>query len=343
MSSLTSRTLSIVSLSMLCSVGLYAAEEQGACSPVKNTTVSALLETEGSIVDNEGGNRSSGVILSAFELGIETRVNDEVSGHATLLYEEDGDDEFLVDEAFIRLSPGDSPLTISVGRMTQAFGDFTTGMVADPLTLELAETKHHGALRLGYEEGAFAATLSAYRADVQKGDDETINTFVLSFAVSDEDDKELRYRAGASLTNNIAATDGLSGDYYNAGTGAFDAASGLVAGFGLYGAVAFGDAELRAEYITAAEKFDDGARAGRQPLAWNLEAGYALSEPWLVTVRLAGATGFDIRNQYGAAIGCEVMDNTALALEYLHEKGRVDDSGVAGDRDLLTLQLAMEF
>lgn len=337
MRSFFSGTLSIACLSMLCSAGLHAAEKEGAPDSGNKLSITGLIEAEASAVNPNGGKSTSGLILSTFELGLEAKVNDEVSAHATLLYEEDGDDELLVDEAFVRLAPANLPFTIEAGRMTQAFGDFSTGMVADPLTLELAETKHHGTLRLGYEQGLFAATLSAFRADVQKNDDDSVNTIVASISVADEESEELRYRAGASWTNNIAATDGLSGDYDD-GAGGFNVTASMVSGVGLYGAVGLGDVELRAEYITAADRFDDGARAGRQPLAWNLEAGYAFSEPWLVTVRYAGATDFDIRNQYGAAVACEVMENTGLALEYLHEKGR---DGI--DREMFTLQLAMEF
>ncbi|RXK84341.1 LbtU family siderophore porin [Chlorobaculum sp. 24CR] len=335
-----SRTLALASLCMLCSKGLYAAEADGAASGPfgDKLALAGLIEVEGSIADRDGGDTSSNIILSTFELGLEAKLNDRVTGLATLLYEEDGDDELLVDEAFIRVTPAKVPLFIEAGRITQAFGDFSTGMVADPVTLELAETKHHGTVTLGYEEGLFGARVSAFKADVQKGGDDAVNTIVAAFCVADDEGEELRYRVGASWINNIAATDSLSGDYE-----ALDGStSELVGGVGLSAMAGFGPVDLRAEYITALDEFADGDRAGRKPLAWNLEAEYAISEPLAVTLRYAGATDFDVRRQYGATIGYEFMENTAVALEYLRENGRIDE-GVKGDRDLFTLQLAMEF
>jgi len=335
-----SKTLTLVAFCVLCSKGLYAAEADGAASgPFSDTlAVGGLIEVEGSIADPSDGKTSSDITLSTFELGLEAKLNDRVSGFATLLYEEDGDNELLVDEAFVRVTPANLPLFVEAGRVTQAFGDFSTGMVADPVTLELAETKHHGTVTLGYESELFVAGISAFKADVQKGGDDALNTIVAALCVADDESEELRYRVGASWTNNIAATDGLSDDYE-----ALDGStSKLVGGVGLSAMAGFGPVDLRAEYITALDEFADGDRAGRKPLAWNLEAEYAIAEPVAVTLRYAGATDFDVRRQYGATIGYEFMENTAVALEYLRENGRIDE-GVKGDRDLFTLQLAMEF
>jgi hypothetical protein len=331
---------------MLVSTSLKAAESNGesasSSTPGKNIALSGLIEVEGALTDPSDGKTSSDLVLATFELGLEAKLNEQYSAHATLLYEEDGDDELLVDEAYIRMAPSKFPFIIEAGRMTQAFGDFATGMIADPLTLELAETKHHATLKLGYEEGVFAASLSAFKSDVQKDEDDRINTIVAAVSVADEESEKLRYRAGASWMNNIAATDGLSGDFYDDTVEDYAGTTGMVGGVGLYGMIGFGPVDLRAEYITALDEFEDGARAGKQPLAWNLEAEYAISGQLALTLRYSGATDFDVRHQYGAALGYEIMENTAAAFEYLHEKGRVED-GVAGDRDLFTLQLAMEF
>jgi len=342
-----SKSLSLAGLCMLVAAGLQAAErtaESASASSAfgNNIALSGLVEVEGAITDPAEGKASSDLVLATFQLGFEAKLGEQYSAHATLLYEEDGDDELLVDEACLRIAPSKLPFIIEAGRMTQAFGDFATGMIADPLTLELAETKHHGTLKLGYEEGLFAASLSAFKADVQKADDEKINTILAAITVADEESEALRYRAGASWISNIAATDGLSGDFYDDSVEAYIGTASMIGGVGLYGMIGFGAVDFRAEYITALNEFEDGARAGKQPLAWNLEAGYAISGPLALTLRYAGATDFDIRRQYGVAVGYEIMDNTAVALEYLHEKGRVED-GVAGDRDLFTLQLAMEF
>ena len=238
-------SLALASLCMLGSTGLYAAEVDGSASGPfgDKLAVAGLVEVEGSITDPDGGDTSSNIILSTFELDLEAKLNEQVSGLATLLYEEDGDDELLVDEAFIRLTPATVPLFIEAGRITQAFGDFSTGMVSDPVTLELAETKHHGTVTLGYEEGLFSARVSAFKADVQEGDDDAVNTVVAALSVGDEEGEAFRYRVGASWINNIAATDGLSGDY-----AAFDGStSELVGGVGLSAMAGFGPLDLRAE------------------------------------------------------------------------------------------------
>jgi hypothetical protein len=343
------KTSGIVCLSMIFSSAVFASDEMielqqrldrleqrvapSEASAAKGIVFNALVEVEGSYVDGAGEKSTTALELATFELGMKAQLNPWLSAHGVLLYEEGGDDDVMVEEAYIRLKSESSPLFVEAGRFTQSFGNFASDFVSDPLTLELAETKHHASLRAGYEQGLVCASLTLFKGDVQKNDDDDINSIVGSLSLKQESDTAFRYEVGASYLNNFADTDGLQ-------EGFGGVTADIVGGYGLYAVAGFNDLELRCEYIAAAEAFTDGSYAGKQPEAWNVEAGYKLpSSPLAVALRYAGADDFgDVKAQYGAAVSWEVAEGAALGLEYLRTENhdRADGNGV-------TMQLAMEF
>lgn len=326
---------------MLHTSGLNAADNpsagtSGQSIPGKNIEISGLIEVEGSRISGGGEGVSADLILSTFELGLEVKMIENLSGHVTLLYEEDGDDELLVDEAYIRMKFSDSPFFVQAGRFTQLFGNFETGMIADPITLELAETKHHASIMAGFESDVFSASLTAFRSEVINDDEETVNTWVAALSVSGGKEDGFRYTLGGSAISNIAATDGLKDSYEPHSFSTSD----HVWGYSIYGVAGSGPFALRAEYIAAAEEFTDGDFSGMRPSAWNIEAGYAFSEPLALSLRYGGADDFTVKQQLGATLSLQFLEHARVALEYLHEDSR---DGEGADKDIVTLQLAMEF
>jgi len=119
-----------------------------------------LVEVEANYQDTEGAESTTDLTLATFELGVEARVNPWLSAYGVLLYEQgESDDRFIVDEAYIRMKSDSSPIFAEVGRFTQSFGRFESGMISDPMTLELGETKHHASVKAGYEQEGLLASL----------------------------------------------------------------------------------------------------------------------------------------------------------------------------------------
>jgi len=345
------KTSALVCLSMIVSSAAFASDDMAAlkqrldwleqrvspaeANTTKRITFNGLVEVEGSYVDS-AGESTSNLELATFELGMESRLNPWLSAHGVLLYEEGGNDELMVDEASIRMKSEHSPFFVEAGRLTQLFGNFATDFISDPLTLELAETKHHASMRAGYEQGLVAATLSLFKGDVQKNTDDNINSVVAAISLKQKVEKSFRYEVGASYLNNIADTDGLQDDFSTT----VGVTSDIVGGYGLYAVAGFNDLELRCEYIAAADAFADGASAGKQPAAWNVEAGYKLpSLPLAVAVRYSGADDFgDAKNQYGTALSWELAEGAAFGVEYLRAENHSNTKS-----DGVTMQLAMQF
>ncbi|NTV45225.1 MAG: LbtU family siderophore porin [Chlorobiales bacterium] len=280
------------------------------------------------------GSTSFDFFLSTFELGLDAKLADWLTARGLLLYEEDADNILLVDEAFIRLQQKDSPFFAEAGRFTQSFGKFETGMISDPLTLELGEAKHHASLKAGFEQGFVTASLSIWKGDLQKNAKSDINSLVGALSIADSPIESFKYEIGGSWTNNIGDTDGLQEDFETQAYVTTD----FVHGYSFYGIAGFGSIEIRGEYLAAASRFSDGAKVGMKPSAWNFELGYSMEMPLRFAVRYAGAHDFDIKNQYGATVAYNLTQGASLALEYLHHS---HDDGRDGDG--VTVQLAMQF
>ena len=294
-----------------------------------------LVEVEANYQDTEGAESTTDLTLATFELGVEARVNPWLSAYGVLLYEQgESDDRFIVDEAYIRMKSDSSPIFAEVGRFTQSFGRFESGMISDPMTLELGETKHHASVKAGYEQEGLLASLSVFKGDVQKTDENEINSLVASIDWAEEVG-DFHYGVGASWTNNIGDTDGLQGEVDSVNRQTDD----LVGGWTASAMAGYKSFELRGEYLGALDKFSDGESVGRQPAAWSVEAGYSFDAPFSLAVRYEGSDDFDTNDKrYGATLGWDVADGAGLAFEYQ----RADNKGAA-DSDTFTMQLAMEF
>ena len=84
----------------------------------------------------------SDMILATVELAIDAEINENVSGHILLLYEEDDTEEFTVDEGVITVTSSYG-LSLSAGKMYVPFGVFTPTLSQTPLRLNLARRTNH--------------------------------------------------------------------------------------------------------------------------------------------------------------------------------------------------------
>ena len=336
MNSFKSISRTLLALSVFTATPLFAETATSQPSTQQEPlNISGTLEVEG-YGERVSGKTTSEFVLATFETRLERQLSKQVFAHAALLFEEDGDNELLVDEAFITYKALNSPWYVKAGRFTQPFGWFESGMISDPLTLELGETKHHAALLLGTESEQLSASFGMFRGDVQYDNTTSIDSFVAAVATNFTLAKEMLGTLGASFTNNMGDTDGLQ-DLFDDGAGNL-VGTEKVSGYSFYGSLAQGALTLRAEYVAAANSFVDGTLAGLKPSASNVEVSYAVREGVDVTARYGSGSDMDIANQYGAALACTVDGAATLGVEYLH-----NSMDGAADADRVTVQLAVEF
>lgn len=291
--------------------------------------LSGLLEAEASYADTDAGD-SSDIVLATLELGIDAEIAEWLSAQVLFLYEEDETDGIEVDEAFVTLSPGDSGFFVNAGRFAQGIGAFPSWMITDPLTLELGETTQKSSVALGWGNETVEALVSVYKGDVQKSDEDHVNTWVGSLNIAGAVG-DLECEAGVSYTNNIADSDTLVEDFDGIPT------TGFVGGYSGYLLVGLGPVILSGEYLSATDEFSDGARAGNRPSAWNVEFFWDFPSPLALAARVGGAHEFDIDNQYGAVVSWELYEGVSIGAEYLRNENADDTS-----EDVWTLQLAAE-
>lgn len=307
--------------------------------------ISGLIEVEAgyqkidfndpAVEDEETGD----VDLATVELGVDARIIDHVDGHVLFKYE---DDDLFVDEGYITLSGGDAlPAYLIAGRQYIPFGYFDSHFVTDPNTLILGET-NEGAAVAGYRLGGEMIDLSvgAFNGKIDEaGDDNTIDSVVA--AVVAKPLEELM--VGVSYTSNLASADAFSEQVIGP-------VADLVGGFSAFVTVEWLERfKFIGEYLAALDEFEAGeiydAADGkqRQPEAWNLELGMVLVDSLELAARYGGSNdgGADFlpESQYGAVLNWGFLENTNLALEYLH--GEFEDD--AQESDSVIAQLAVEF
>ncbi len=314
--------------------------------------LSGLLEAEAGYASLEEENESD-VALATMELGLDAAVNDYVSGHFLLLWEEDDTEPVDLDEGFITLTGGpDCPAYVNAGKMYVPFGNFESHMISDPLTLELAETRE-SAVMVGVEEKGFYGSVYLFNGDADEFDEDShVDNYgaQAGFAMATE---AFDLDIGGSYINNITDSDGWEGlfddleDESDLGIELDD----YVEGIGAHAIISTGPFMFIAEYITALDDADfvnkeDGSILDTvdEISAWNAEFGYAFDlggKPATAAVAFQGsddADDFLPETRMMGTIGCEIFEATNLALEYFHDEYENDD-----EADVITAQLAIEF
>lgn len=291
--------------------------------------------------------------LAKVELGIEVLINKYTTGNVVLLYEDNEDEDRLrLDEATIIIGGIEETygLYFLGGKYYPHFGELNSYFVSDPLNVEIFEIRESAA-QIGYEGDWFAAGAGAFHGDVQKiGDDESrINGFFADAHFHNPEDTlgGLSLVVGASYLNNVADTnlqDEVVGikDY--------------VGGFAGYFVAEYGQFSFGAEYISALDEFNPGEmayavdRAGinqkTKPASYNFEFAYRPIDMLQLALRYEGSKNMFAlypEKQYGGCISWGLFKYTVLSAEYLHGTYDENNDVIMDDRDVFTVQLAVEF
>ncbi len=305
----------------------------------RRLTFWGLVEIEAFYNKTEGRPESSDVIVATAQLAADLRITDNIGGHIVFLHEEDQTD-LDVDEANIiiycpkKFGGGTSGLI--AGKFYLPFGNFSTNMITDPLTLDLGET-NNTALVLNWKNETISANLGFFNGDADVRDDhDNIDSFV--FSVDMNLGKNIAY--GVSLISDLAESDlGLVDtgppNQYTSDTPAGSAYIHLV----------FGQFAIIGEHVGALDEFNqevidpNGDLTGDKPWAINLGAAISITEQFGAAVRFEKADDFrNDMNRYGATVSYGIIDGAIVALEYL-----LTDPDNGDMSHTFTTQLAFKF
>ncbi|HIJ79765.1 MAG: LbtU family siderophore porin [Desulfobulbaceae bacterium] len=322
----------------------------------ERVTLSGLVEVEGAVTDDFNGTNTSDLALATVELGLDAEISQWSSAHLLLKYE-DGASGLGVDEGTITLGNLDNyPVYLTVGKMYVPFGNYTSNMISDPLTLNLGES-NEDVIQLGFEANGFYGALYAFNGEVEEtGRDNLVREVGASLGYLYAND-EHALDLGVDWLNNIADSDGLSGYLMAAppeGAGLTEIAD-QVNGIAAHLLYNYGPYSLIGEYVAATEAFAASELAynggGAKPKAWNVEVGYTSELMGKETTLALGYQGSDQavdlglpEKRYLAAVSMGIIDNTSLALEYIHDEDySVANGGTDNDAETVTMQLGVEF
>lgn len=313
----------------------------------KYVDFNGLVEVAGSYSNNFADESESKFELATVELGFVGKMTDWATAHLTFLYEEGGDDKVLVDDAHIFIGNIDKfPVYLNAGRQYVPFGNFTSNMISDPLTLEIAETQET-ALQLGFAANGAYGCVFAFNGDTNEDSgDSLIEQYGANLGYTFERDN-FALDVGVSYMNSMGDTDGLSGILKDQNL--FE--SDYVDGFGAYAVSSLGPVRLIGEYITALDSFEDAVHSVHsQPMAFNLEAAYDFSLGKIESTLALAYQGTDDmagtlpETRILGTLALGIFNSTTLAFEYTHDEDFDEaDGGTNESADRFTGQLSYQF
>lgn len=305
---------------------------------------SGLIEVEGFSAEDYNGDSTSNFELATVELGLEAQVNDYVSSNVLLLYEENASDDIGVDEATLTIAPPGAAWSSTFGRQYVPFGSFETGLVSDPLPLEIGETRETSAL-VEFGTSNLNGSVYAFNGDTEDDSaDDTIGQFGASVAFQGGSE-DMPVNVGAGYISSIGDSDGVSIGSVNDHVGAYD----------LSATVGVGPFTVIGEYLAAADSFEASELAfdgnGAEPVAYQLELGYGFEwggMPASVNVSTQGtdeavALGLP-ETRFLAGISVEPWKATSISVEFASDDDYdTSDGGTGESADSVVVQLATGF
>lgn len=308
----------------------------------------------------------SDLVLASFEVGLDAEINRYTQAHVTLKYQEDDNEAFNVDEGTITFGGTDEThgIYLMVGKYCPHFGELNSYFVSSPLTAQVFETGET-ALQIGVEQDWFSSSLGVFHGNVneQFETENTINGFFADLNLHNPEDtlNGWSFLLGASYLSNVADSDTLEGQINDINTDtAINDIADYVNGVAAYLVAKYGIFGFGVEYITALDDFRagemsyaldrNGVTRSTKPSAWNLELALSPKEDLQFGIKYEGTNdlfGLLPEHQYGAFASWNPFKNTTLSGEYLrgiYDENNQNANGLTeDDRDLFTIQLAVEF
>lgn len=297
------------------------AQEETTTETHPNIEISGLLDT-GLAFSSEkmAGHtqKSSDSTLNTMELNFDSKLTDKVRGHIGFLYK-DGVTAFRFNEGTITLGGGQG-LEFSMGTMYVPFGEFSTNMISDPLTLTMGETRDSAAL-LTYNAGAVSASLYLFSGEIHKTDIEN-KLEHRGFRIAYDKGP---ISVGLDYINSIAESEVLREKLID--TSALDQPSYLnidtfVGGTAFHANYRTERFNILVERVAALKTFadtasTDGELAGSKPITNNVEFGYRFGEN-NIAISLQGskeAESFAPKRRVLLGYAREILEKVGLKIE----------------------------
>ena len=152
----------------------------------KESGWSGLIEVEGGSVVNGGSVSELDVLLAKLELGYAHQLTKNTHIDILLLHEDNDTEAVEVDHAIINVD-NLMGLDFSLGRQFLPFGTFNSGLVSDPLTHEIGETREAA---IGVSKSISLITAEAYvfQGDAQPVKNAWYPDFMTKVSLADEGD-----------------------------------------------------------------------------------------------------------------------------------------------------------
>ncbi len=307
--------------------------------------VSGAVEVEAAHEKSYEGESSNGLDAATVDVAVAARVNAWTAADVALTMDDDGKIE--VDEAFVTLAPPDSALSLIAGRQGLPFGVYESGMVSDPLTMDLGDTADD-AIQLAFGADGLSAAAFLFKGENDRGGDNRIENFGVSASYALERDGT-SFVLGLSWINDIGESGVLS-EIEERG-------SGMVAGGAASLVAEFAGMTVIAEYVTAMDEFTPGELSfgptgkGAKPSAWMMEAAYGFElggRPTTVALGYQGteeAASLDLpRNRFMVGLSVELAEALSLGVEWSRDRDYGGSAGGSGETaNKATALLAAEF
>lgn len=296
--------------------------------------IHGLIEVEASAGADETDTSSSDIALATVELTFEAEINKRIHAHIIALHEDDDTEEFVIDEGVININLAEG-LQLNAGRMYVPFGNFSSYMISDPLTLEIGETRE-SAVQLVMDEEGLYASVYVFNGDADEAglENDKVDDFGFNIGYTAEG-----LDIGACYISNFADTDGM--------TALLDANAAIPVqeqdpGLAAHIVYTTGPVTLIAEYVAAQDELDDGSKpsASNIELAYEFDAGI-IAIGHQTTDELAGVLP-ESRHMFGYTMS--VLESATLKFEYMIANDySAADGGTDESGGMFTTQLAVEF
>ncbi|UXI04166.1 LbtU family siderophore porin [Photobacterium sp. TY1-4] len=309
-------------------------------------SIGGTLELEASFHHPYIGDASTDLVLATAELGIAADINDWVNGEIIFLYEED-DTPLEVDVATLYLSPPDAPWYLIAGQFYLPFGVYDTQMISGTLTSDVGETRETAFLA-GIAQNNYYASVFLFNGSNKKEGKEHLNNWGVQLGLNMET-ADITFNSELSYINDIGDSDNLQDVLSSQNVNDY------TDGWNWFGKAESGAWTLIGEYTATLSGFESNVLTfnfdGAKPSAWNLELGYHFYLNQFETTASFGYQGtqeslpLELPEQrLLAALSVNVLDNTAISLEWARDQDyEIAEGGTGESADTVTLQLAAEF
>jgi hypothetical protein len=264
-----------------------------------------------------------------------------------------------------------SPFYFSLGQMNAPFGRYYSGLLSNPITQTLGQTRNRLAL-LGFYKSGFYGQAYVFQGDAHTSGHQGINTGGVNGGYLYDNGGVNTFYLGGGYINDIADSLGMQktgisppsfpGFGFHSGT---EQLVHLVPGVDLDAHVSLNKLTLVSEFITATRSFDPTDLSfdnnGAEPKALHLEGDYSFNMfNWPSFFTLAyghswQALGVNVpKDSYIAVLTTSIWKDTIEAIEFRHDQNypTSDTSGgegfpvvasVGGSQNTVTLQAGVYF